>query len=154
MKRTFKSYTTFTRAERMGLVGLSGLLLLLIAVNIMLPYIVKPSINDGQDKQLITAWEKFKDRASEDTAKQTTTSDTSNSGHSIPVASIDLNNADSTALIELDGIGPATAHKIVEWRKYHGPFTSYDQLRHLGRFSAATFAALKQQLAIGNVKQH
>ena len=45
-----------------------------------------------------------------------------------PTARIDLNTATETELDGLPGVGPVTAHKIVEYRTVHGPFTSADGL--------------------------
>lgn len=44
------------------------------------------------------------------------------------VGAININTADATALTELDGIGPAKAAAIVDYRKQHGPFKSVEQL--------------------------
>ncbi|MET0378994.1 MAG: ComEA family DNA-binding protein [Spongiibacteraceae bacterium] len=41
---------------------------------------------------------------------------------------ININTADAAALAELNGIGPAKATAIVDYRKQHGPFKSVEQL--------------------------
>lgn len=41
---------------------------------------------------------------------------------------ININTADAVALTELDGIGPAKANAIIDYRKQHGPFKSVEQL--------------------------
>src|SRR5690606_23530504 len=41
---------------------------------------------------------------------------------------IDLNTADATALVDLPGVGPVLAERIVDWRTEHGRFTSVDEL--------------------------
>lgn len=45
-----------------------------------------------------------------------------------PVRSVEVNSADTTALIELPGIGPAFARGIVKFRDMLGGFVSLDQL--------------------------
>lgn len=42
--------------------------------------------------------------------------------------SISLNNATAAELDRLPGVGPATAAKIIEYRKQHGGFSSVDEL--------------------------
>lgn len=44
------------------------------------------------------------------------------------VGVININTADAAALTELDGVGPAKAAAIVDYRKQHGPFKSVEQL--------------------------
>lgn len=41
---------------------------------------------------------------------------------------VNINTADAEALTELDGIGPAKASAIIDYRKQHGPFKSIEQL--------------------------
>lgn len=41
---------------------------------------------------------------------------------------IDLNHASMTELMELPGIGPVAAERIVRFRLMHGPFHSVEQL--------------------------
>lgn len=42
-----------------------------------------------------------------------------------------LNNADTTDLERIPGIGPALAEKIISYRNIHGPFTTSDQLENI-----------------------
>ncbi len=44
------------------------------------------------------------------------------------VGSVSLNSADAKGLQALPGVGPATAQRIVEYRKEHGRFGSIDEL--------------------------
>src|ERR1035437_10292778 len=60
MKKLIKSFTTFSRTERMGLVALCSLLLLLLTVRTTMSMWVKPSIDSLQEKKIIAAWEKYK----------------------------------------------------------------------------------------------
>ncbi len=46
---------------------------------------------------------------------------------------ININTADSTALQELPGVGPATAEKIINYRSENGKFKSIDDLKKCQR---------------------
>jgi competence protein ComEA len=61
-------------------------------------------------------------------------------------APISLNTATADQLDELDGIGPATAEKILEWRKEHGGFRSLDDLKQISGIGPKRFEALKEKL--------
>ena len=45
-----------------------------------------------------------------------------------PAAPVNLNTATLEQLDTLDGVGPATAQKIIDWRTEHGGFRSVDDL--------------------------
>ncbi|MBS1688338.1 MAG: helix-hairpin-helix domain-containing protein [Bacteroidetes bacterium] len=60
MKEFFKSYTSFTRTERMGLVALLAILLVLIAVRATMHLWVKPETNALQQQKLVAAWNAYK----------------------------------------------------------------------------------------------
>jgi competence protein ComEA len=59
---------------------------------------------------------------------------------------VDLNAADATELAALPGLGPATAARIVEYRRTHGPFTSSDGLLDVPGIGAVTLAGLRPHL--------
>ena len=46
----------------------------------------------------------------------------------VVIDKIDINQADSTELTSLPGIGTSTAEKITAYRDAHGPFKSVDEL--------------------------
>lgn len=60
--------------------------------------------------------------------------------------SVDLNTADVHELAPLPGLGPATAARIVEHRRLHGPFTSIDGLLDVPGIGAVTLAGLRDHL--------
>ncbi len=154
MKKLLKSYTSFTRTERAGLVCLCALLLILIAVRGTMSLWVHPVSDTVKDKKLVAAWEVFK--RSQPISK--TTDITEKTKHDYQDAFdenttplpeiIDLNTADSATLVRLKGIGPVTAGKIVARRKNKGPFTNINQLSEVGSFSNVTFEVLKKHLVI------
>jgi competence protein ComEA len=63
-----------------------------------------------------------------------------------PGQPVSLNNATVEQLDELDGIGPATAQKILDYRKEHGGFGSVDDLKQVSGIGPKRFAALKEKV--------
>ena len=63
-----------------------------------------------------------------------------------PAGPISLNTATPDQLDELDGVGPATAQKILEWRKEHGGFRSVDDLKQISGIGPKRFEALKDKV--------
>jgi competence protein ComEA len=59
---------------------------------------------------------------------------------------ISLNTATSEQLDQLDGVGPATAQKILEYRKEHGGFRSVDDLKQISGIGPKRFEALKDKV--------
>jgi competence protein ComEA len=59
-----------------------------------------------------------------------------------PVAMVDVNTADQTALETLPGVGPVTAQAILQWRTEHGGFTSVDELLEVSGIGDATLAKI------------
>jgi competence protein ComEA len=60
--------------------------------------------------------------------------------------SIDINTASEQELEQLDGVGPATAAKILEYRQLHGGFKSIDELDEVSGIGEAKLAAIRAQL--------
>ncbi len=58
---------------------------------------------------------------------------------------IDLNSASEQQLEQLDGVGPATAAKIVAYRQQHGAIGSIDELDEVSGIGAAKLAAIHAQ---------
>lgn len=59
---------------------------------------------------------------------------------------ISLGSATVDQLEEIDGIGPVTAGKIVEYRDQHGGLASVDQLDEVAGIGPATMEALRERL--------
>ncbi len=76
------------------------------------------------------------------------TSGTGATGGSAPVALVDLNTADQTALETLPGVGPVTAAAILEWRTQHGAFTSVDELLEVSGIGDATLAEIAPHVTL------
>jgi competence protein ComEA len=65
-----------------------------------------------------------------------------------PSGPVSLNTATPEQLDQLEGVGPATAQKILEWRKQHGGFRSVDDLKQITGIGPKKFAALKDKVGI------
>jgi competence protein ComEA len=63
-----------------------------------------------------------------------------------PPAPISLNAATVEQLDQLEGIGPATAQKILDWRRQHGGFKSVDDLRQISGIGPKRFESLKEKV--------
>ena len=67
----------------------------------------------------------------------------------IRIPKVDLNSADSTALVTLPGIGPFYAGKIIEYRSQLGGFSFPEQLMDIYRFDQEKYDALQDLITIG-----
>ena len=68
----------------------------------------------------------------------------------IKITRLDLNTADSLALIGLRGIGPYYAHKILEYRRrLGGVFTSKEQLLEIEGLDADRLGGFSQGITVG-----
>src|SRR3954447_15067971 len=63
-----------------------------------------------------------------------------------PAAPVSLNSATAEQLDTLDGVGPATARKIIEWRTQHGGVPSIHDLGRVPGIGPKKLAALRGQV--------
>ena len=61
---------------------------------------------------------------------------------------IDLNHASMADLMELSGIGPVLAERIVQYRRLNGPFQSLEQLLDVQGIGSQTLERLRPRLRI------
>lgn len=65
-----------------------------------------------------------------------------------PRAPVSLNTATAEQLDTLDGVGPATASKILEYRRQHGGFRSIDDLGEIPGIGPKRLAALRGKVQL------
>lgn len=63
---------------------------------------------------------------------------------------IDLNSADSTQLISLNGIGTFYAKAIIKYRNLLGGFVTKEQLREIWKFDSLKFENIKSKITVDN----
>jgi len=61
---------------------------------------------------------------------------------------LDLNTATASQLETVPGIGPALAGRIVEYRKQHGPFKTYEELDRVSGIGKATLEKFRPYLYV------
>ncbi len=68
-------------------------------------------------------------------------------GGTAPAGPVSLNGATAEQLDQLDGVGPATAAKIIAWRTANGGFSSVDDLAQVAGIGPKKLEALRPQVA-------
>jgi competence protein ComEA len=63
-----------------------------------------------------------------------------------PGAPVSLNSATAEQLDTLDGVGPATADKIIQWRTQNGGFRSVEDLAQVPGIGPKRMAALRERV--------
>lgn len=61
---------------------------------------------------------------------------------------ININTADSLQLQELNGVGPATAEKIIRYREENGRFKSIEDIKNVSGIGDKTFEKLKDEIKV------
>ena len=59
---------------------------------------------------------------------------------------ISINTADVNTLCRLEGIGPSTAQKIIDYRNEHGLFQSLEELMNVKGIGQARFEKIRDQI--------
>jgi len=67
-----------------------------------------------------------------------------------PRGPVDINTADLDELQTLDGIGPALAGRIIEYREAHGPFQSVEGLLEVKGIGEATLEQFREDVTAGD----
>jgi len=128
IRSILRSYITFTRKERNGIIALVVIITVLLAIYTALPYVVQPykaSVDDIKLQQAYNIW----------VTAQCNGAATDTLGHSLvgnkQTERININTADSLVLVGINGIGAKTAHKILEYRRLHGDFKNSNEIRNI-----------------------
>jgi len=61
---------------------------------------------------------------------------------------VNINTADAATLQSLNGIGPATAQKIIDYRKASGGFKSIEELKNVSGIGEKKFAAIADRICV------
>ena len=69
-------------------------------------------------------------------------------GGSTTGALININTASLEELDRLDGVGPSTAQKIVDYRTENGGFKTIDEIKEVPGIGDAKFAAMKDSITV------
>ncbi len=134
MNNLFRSYISFNRTERMGIIALLSVILILIAVRATMHlWVTQPEI---QAEQVIIA------------AKQINKQSEQQIQALSPGEKINLNTADSLTLISLPGIGKGLSHRILERRRQLGRFTDMQQVYDVYHFNEKTLKMLDERATI------
>jgi len=64
-------------------------------------------------------------------------------------ALVDLNNASSDQLLELNGIGKAKSQKIIRYREINGCFSTVDELAKIEGISKKIITSNRRNLVLG-----
>ena len=67
-------------------------------------------------------------------------------------AVVDLNTANQAQLEGVNGIGPAKAKAIIDYRTKNGAFKSVDDLDKVSGFGKATITKIKAEVSVGGAK--
>ena len=106
-------------------------------------------VNDG-DKILIPEEGKPQTDTQINSGQAIQSSDTDNNHTASGLTSgkISINNADSTQLQTINGVGPVTADKIIAFREQNGGFTKIEQLKEISGIGDKTFEKMKDQVSL------
>lgn len=69
-------------------------------------------------------------------------------GNADPSGKVNINTADSAQLQTLNGVGPATAQKIIDYRDSSGRFTSIEDIKNVSGIGDKTFDKLKDHICV------
>jgi len=87
-------------------------------------------------------------RAKAGAAPAAATTAPSGAAGTAPAAPIDLNSATLEQLDTLDGVGPSTAQKILDYREQHGGFKSVDELDQVSGIGEKRLASLREHVRV------
>lgn len=75
-------------------------------------------------------------------------SHSSNSNEGATQGKININTASTEELMSLDGVGEATADKIIAYRQEHGSFSSIEEIKEVSGIGEKKFEAMKDAITV------
>ena len=82
------------------------------------------------------------------TASENGSSHSSNSSEGANQGKININTASAEELMSLDGVGEATADKIIAYRQEHGSFSSIEEIKEVSGIGEKKFEAMKDAITV------
>jgi DNA uptake protein ComE-like DNA-binding protein len=147
----------FNRRDRIGIITLSILLVVLIVANQFMYLIIPPKQYDySKYEKLITPKLQQPHRSTSDTLKTLSPDtpqqivDDGQPANYTPnaVSIVDINTADSLALLDVKGIGPTFASRIIKYRNLLGGFVKKEQLLEVYGFDKEKYDGIKNQVKV------
>ena len=154
-----KAYLSFNYAERRGIIVLVMLILVIEGINAFLPAMSTAESNDFTDfQQELMLFEAQLNRPDTSRKKSVKSKSQNNFQPSYKnyrpapavrqLKMLELNSADSLALLELHGIGPSFARRIIKYRGMLGGFYEEAQLLEVYGMDSARLEMFREQLII------
>lgn len=152
-----KSFLTFNYAERRGIVVLTLLIIMVEVTNAFLPYMIKKeSIDISSFEEELALFEialRQPDTLKSDGGKSFKPKKKQNPDYtykkavpSRPPVIVEINTADSAALVSLYGIGAVFADRIIKYRGLLGGFYSTEQLLEVYGMDTIRYDQIKDHI--------
>jgi competence protein ComEA len=109
------------------------------------------ALNDGDRIYVPNGDEIASETAMPDTAGSTASNSNANGAATTGENSdgtININTADSDTLQQLNGVGPATAQKIIDYRDQNGGFASIEDIKNVSGIGEKTFEKMKASISV------
>ncbi len=103
-------------------------------------------LEDGDKILIPTKLDTNGDETTDNTASGTSNSDSKGGYTSYSDGRININTAGSEDLQTLDGVGPVTAEKIIEYRESNGRFETIEDIKNVSGIGEKTFEKLKDDI--------
>lgn len=66
-----------------------------------------------------------------------------------PIGKLNINEANADDFLILDGIGPVTAQRIVDYREENGPFLEIEDIKNVEGIGEVTFSKIEEYITTG-----
>ncbi len=138
-RRAWKSYLQFSRTESVGVAALCILILVLLCARFTMEWWARPQPAIEEDRQLIAAWDKFKERQAVLTASASASASArararaEAGADALPPVTLfpfDPNTIDSMDGLRL-GLRPVTVRMLINWRRKGKVFYRKEDLKPL-----------------------